>query len=391
MRHQCQIRLGRAATGPDPFAGFPLDWAGRELQFDAHAIMNDTPHRKPLGKRLLLAAAVLLGMLVAVELGVRILLNPPVSIRFSQDTDELKQLQLKRFSAVLASDPDRFWRLVPHSRLPDSGPGPRGPFFGVISNGSGFREDHQLATQKPDAETRILFLGDSCTFGYGVGFDETFVAGCEDRLNEQYPDRHFECINAGVPGYSLYQGWRVLDVEGPRVEPDIVVVCFGFNDRSEWDGRSDLEHAAMAPPGWLATSQLATRLWQLSHQPADRPTLKPRPRVSPEEFRGLLTRIRQRTVRLGARLVLISWCERFQVTGDRDERTPWQFELYRFARRQQVPLLDLVPQLQDWTDQGDRPELFLDIVHVTSPTHSRIAGQLVETFRPLLEPGNSSP
>ena len=353
--------------------------------------MNDTSHRKPLGKRLLLAAAVLVGMLIAAELIVRMLLNQPVSIRFSQDTDELKQLQLERFSGVLASDPDRFWRLVPHSRLPESGPGPRGPFFGVISNGHGFREDHAVSATKPAGETRILFLGDSCTFGYGVGFNETYVAGCENRLNEQYPDRHFECINAGVPGYSLFQGWRVLDVEGPRIQPDIVVVCFGFNDRSEWDGRSDLEHAAVAPPGWLAPSQLATRLWQLGHQPAERPTMNPRPRVSPEEYRGLLTRIRQRTRRLGARLVLISWCERFQVTDDREERTPWQFELYRFARRQQVPLLDLVPLLQDWTLQVDRPELFLDIVHVTSPAHSRIAGQLIETLRPLLAPRDSSP
>ena len=31
--------------------------------------MNDTSHRKPLGKRLLLAAAVLLGMLVAAVVG----------------------------------------------------------------------------------------------------------------------------------------------------------------------------------------------------------------------------------------------------------------------------------------------------------------------------------
>jgi len=353
--------------------------------------MNDTANRKPLGKRLLLAAAVLVGMLVAAEFVVRILLNQPVSIRFSQDTQELKQLQLERFSGVLASDPDRFWRLVPESRLPESGPGPRGPFFGVISNSRGFREDHQVAATKPDGETRILFLGDSCTFGYGVGFNETYVAGCEDRLNKQFPDRHFECINAGVPGYSLYQGWRVLDVEGPRVQPDIVVVCFGFNDRAEWDGRSDLEHATLAPPGWLATSHLAARLWQLGHAPPKRPTTGPRQRVSPEEYRGLLTRIRQRTRRLGARLVLISWCERFQVTDDRDERTPWQFELFHFARRRQVPLLDLVPQLQDWADQEDRPELFLDIVHVTLPAHSRIADQLVETLRPLLTPGDWSP
>jgi len=343
--------------------------------------------RTPLGTRLLLAAAVLAGMLLFAELVVRFGFSEPVPVRFTQDTTELQQLQLDRFNDVLASDPDRFWRLVPDSRLPEPGPESRGPFFGLISNGRGFREDHQLAATKADNETRILFLGDSCTFGYGVGWNETYVATCEDQLNEQYPARRFECINASVPGYSLYQGWRVLDVEGPRVQPDLVVVCFGFNDRAEWDGLSDLEHAALAPPAWLAVSRLAGRLWQLGHDRPARTSSRPRPRLSPDEYRGLLSRIRRRTRQLDARLVLISWCERFQVTDDRDERTPWQFELHQFAKRHRVPMLDLVPQLQGWADHENRPKLFLDIIHVTPATHSRIAGRLVETLRPLLTAG----
>jgi lysophospholipase L1-like esterase len=363
--------------------------------------MNDSTRRTSAGRRLLLAAAVLAGMLVVAECVVRVALSEPVSIRFLQDTDELKQLQLNRFSDLLVSDPDRFWRLAPNSRLPETDTAmdadSRGAFFGVISNGLGFREDHQLADSKPDGEFRILFLGDSCTFGYGVGCNETFVADSENRLNEQYADRHFECINAGVPGYSLYQGFRVLDVDGPRVQPDLVVACFGFNDRAEWDGQSDLDHAALSPPDWLATSHLAGRIWQLGHLPTPRPTGRPKPRVSPNEYRGLLTRIRKRTRQLKSRLVLISWCERFQVTDGRDERTPWQFELHRFARRQNVPLLDLVPHMQNWaTPETDQElgqttgsELFIDIVHVTPATHSRIAGQLVETLRPLLAPTES--
>ena len=57
---------------------------------------------------------------------------------------------------------------------------------------------------------------------------------------------------------------------------------------------------------------------------------------------------------------------------------------------QEVPVLDLVPQLQDWADQQDQPELFLDIVHVTPATHSRIAGRLVEILTPLLRTGELS-
>ena len=347
------------------------------------------PHTS-FGKRVLLAAVVLAIMLLVAELVIRAAVSEPVPIRFVQDTSELRQLQLHRFSDVLTADPDRFWRLAPGSRLPESTDEPGGPFFGVISNKRGFRENSQLADTKADDETRILFLGDSCTFGFGVGWDETYVAGCEERLNEQYPERRFECINAGVPGYSLYQGWRVLDVEGPRIQPDLVIACFGFNDRAEWDGLGDLDHAQLTPPAWLAGSQLAGKLWQLGHARPKHSTAPPRPRVSPDEYRSLLARIRQRTQQLGGRLVLISWCERFQVATDRNERTPWQFELYQFARRHQVPILDLVPQLQDWADQQDQPEPFLDIVHVTPATHSRIAGRLVEILRPLLRTGELS-
>ncbi len=348
-----------------------------------------TASRAPLGKRLLLAAATVAGMLVVAEVILRIAVPEPVSIRFTQDTLELRQLQLDRFGDVLINDPDRFWKLAPGSRLPESGSDAGGPFFGVIANGQGFRENHEIAPRKSDGETRILFLGDSCTFGYGVSWDQAYVAGSEERLNEHSGNRRFECINAGVPGYSLYQGFQVLDDEGPRVKPDVVVACFGFNDRSEWDGMSDLEHAALSPPGWMSGSRLAGRLWSLSHPPSARGTSTRRPRVSPEEFRGLLTRIRTRTRQLGARLALISWCERFQVTDDRDERTPWQLELDRFARRHQVPILDLVPLMQRWADEPGQTSQFLDIVHATPATHSRIAARVVETLGPVLRGGGS--
>jgi len=345
--------------------------------------------RTPLGKRLLLAATTVVGMLVVAEVILRIAVPEPITIRFAQDTQELQQLQLDKFGGVLINDPIRFWKLAPHSRLPESGSGTDGPFFGVISNGDGFRENHDIAPEKSAEETRILFLGDSCTFGYGVGWDQTFVAVCEDRLNNRSEGRRFECINAGVPGYSLYQGFQVLDDEGPRVKPDVVVACFGFNDRSEWDGLSDLQHAALAPPGWMSGCRLTGRLWRMTHPPSAQRTAARKPRVSPDEFRGLLTRIRTRTRQLGARLALISWCERFQVTDDRDERTPWQRELDRFARRHRVPMLDLVPLLQRWADEPDQEPQFLDIVHATPATHSRIAGQVIEILEPVLGDGGS--
>lgn len=330
-------------------------------------------------------------MLLLAEALVWVVLPEPASIRFTQDTDELRQLRLDRFAGMLTNDHQRFWRLVPGSTLPALAvEEDRGPFFGVIANRRGFREDHEITAVKPGDEVRVLFLGDSCTFGFGVAHDQTFVAHCEDRLNEQNPGRHFECLNAGVPGYTLFQGCRVLDQEGPRVTPDVVVACFGFNDRASWDGLGDLEHASLGPPGLLGNSRLARLLWRTDRRLARRARTGSRPRVTPAEYRQLLSQLHAGTRQLGSQLLLIAWCERFQVEDNHDERTPWQVELYRFARDHEIPLVDLVPTMQKWTGTPDQPSLFLDIIHVTPAAHSQIAGLVTETLGPLLPGGDET-
>lgn len=363
----------------------------------------------PLTKRITLSAVVSLLMLLLAELVLQLAVPEPVTIRFAQDIDELSGMQLVSFAGVLVNDPDRFWRLSPGTTLPENG----GPFFGVIANGQGFREDHAIDAVKGDNELRILFLGDSCTFGFGVGQSETFVERCEQRLAKGRPGQAIECINGGVPGYTIYQGWSVLASWGDRLQADVVVVCFGFNDRATWDGLGDLEHARATPAGPLRHSRLARLLWP----PPQSKSTGNRARVTPREYRGLLMRLQERVQQLGARLVLVSWCERFQITDARDdphtaaeaesdtmrqaaldwwdstisrearreERTPWQFELYKYAKRHDVPLVDLVPRVQEWADEADKAPLFLDIVHATPEAHSRIAEVISRTLDPVLD------
>jgi lysophospholipase L1-like esterase len=72
---------------------------------------------------------------------------------------------------------------------------------------------------------RVVFVGDSNTFGTHAKADATFVE-VVDRL---LPD--VAAINLGVPGYTSHQGKLVLDRYLPRLKPDLVVVSFNFNDR----------------------------------------------------------------------------------------------------------------------------------------------------------------
>ena len=136
---------------------------------------------------------------------------------------------------VFEADDELFWRLAPNVTLP---PDAR-PLFGIVSNAQGLRADH-IIDPKPSDRVRILFVGDSCTFGYRVAHDETFVATAQRRLRAASATVEVECINAGVPGYSLFQGWRFLETRAPLLEPDLVVLNFGWNSPATWDGIGDL-------------------------------------------------------------------------------------------------------------------------------------------------------
>lgn len=75
------------------------------------------------------------------------------------------------------------------------------------------------------AHKRIVFLGDSNTFGVCVEAQDNFV----EVLDRAFPNAI--AINLGVPGYSSFQGYRTLLAEGESLRPDVLVVSFNYNDR----------------------------------------------------------------------------------------------------------------------------------------------------------------
>jgi len=67
----------------------------------------------------------------------------------------------------------------------------------VISSG-GLR-DREYSYAKPDNTRRVLCLGDSFTFGYGVEWDETFAKVLEERLDhDKTGGTRWQVLNAGV-------------------------------------------------------------------------------------------------------------------------------------------------------------------------------------------------
>ena len=110
-------------------------------------------------------------------------------------------------------------------------------------NNLGFRDDNDYAIEKGDKVFRIMILGDSVTFGYGIKFSETWPYIFQKRLEEWDPETNWQVWNMGFPGYNIRQKLVVLEEDGPLYEPDLVIVGFFEADSYDpnYDYRSELE------------------------------------------------------------------------------------------------------------------------------------------------------
>ena len=88
------------------------------------------------------------------------------------------------------------------------------------TNGLGLRDDEI----EDDSATRILSLGDSCTWGWQVEQNEAYPQVLQRLLDDQSGGRRYRVINAGAPGYTSYQGLVYLRERGLALKPEVVVV-----------------------------------------------------------------------------------------------------------------------------------------------------------------------
>jgi lysophospholipase L1-like esterase len=115
--------------------------------------------------------------------------------------------------------------------------------------------------EKSSGRLRILFLGDSIAFGFGVLQDDTLSAQVSRLLSEKGLD--VETINAAVPAYNTEQEVIFLETEGRRYHPDWVVLVTCWNDISEKvgmrvtrEGSLVTEGAADDPERWQESRTL---------------------------------------------------------------------------------------------------------------------------------------
>lgn len=99
----------------------------------------------------------------------------------------------------------------------------------VRTNSEGLRAAAAYRRPKPPGVFRILLLGDSQAFGWGVDEADTLGAQLAASLRGT-GEVEIEVVNAGVPGYNAAQESAWLRARGLAYEPDCVVVLYIAND-----------------------------------------------------------------------------------------------------------------------------------------------------------------
>src|SRR3989344_4963490 len=89
-------------------------------------------------------------------------------------------------------------------------------------NSLGYR-DSEFKIRKAKNIERIIFLGDSYVFGFGVELNEIFHQIIESRLGKS--NKSYEIINAGYKGqFSEDTQYLYLKNEGLKLNPDVIVL-----------------------------------------------------------------------------------------------------------------------------------------------------------------------
>jgi hypothetical protein len=302
-------------------------------------------------------------------------------------------------AGISRPDPDVFWSIQPNLRgyLEDKW---------LTTNSLGLR-GAEIGPKQPD-EYRILSLGESTAFGFGVDDGDTYAERLEHALRARQPGRAVRVINAGVPAYSSFQSLVYLKTRGLDLEPDAVLIYHWANDflpASYRDsrnheigaGRSDKElyelhktlyidtlirHSALFRAGVNFLARRSVERFR-AHRPRDddrapaqlawSPVFFPHQspvRVRPSERQEVLREFLELSEVHGFELVVIHPTYR-----DVEEYDPL---LVRFCGDHDVPMID-APAIFA-AAPVPRSELFLDSMHPTAPGHALIVGALLRYF-----------
>jgi len=99
----------------------------------------------------------------------------------------------------------------------------------ATTNSSGWREGEH-PKKKLEHTIRVVGIGDSVMFGWGVEENRRYMDVLERKLNENFPEHNWEVLVFAVPGYNLVMEVEILKQEALGYNPDLIVYGFIKND-----------------------------------------------------------------------------------------------------------------------------------------------------------------
>jgi hypothetical protein len=129
----------------------------------------------------------------------------------------------KLLSQIFRADPVTGFSLRPNLRVPVKLE-QLGLNFILDTNSRGLRGP-EISVKQP-GEYRVLVLGDSFAYGFGVEANQTFSHLLGERLGVRV-------VNAGTPGFGTAQELAFFEEYGSEMAPDMVVLGFFGNDYAD--------------------------------------------------------------------------------------------------------------------------------------------------------------
>jgi len=119
------------------------------------------------------------------------------------------------------------WELTPGAELIEDNI--EGKSVQYFVNMSGFRDrTNKLWNKWKSSDIKILFLGDSVTWGEGIEYERTYSSVVESTLAET--NLSVRIVNWGVSGYNTLQYLSNLENNALQINPDIIILGYYIND-----------------------------------------------------------------------------------------------------------------------------------------------------------------
>jgi len=341
--------------------------------------------RKPLSmrKKILFSLPAFLGCIVVCEAMLRVfdVYYHPLNIEIHGIETDWRLAHSFEFDCFVY-DPNLIWR-------------PKKNFN--VFNAQGFRGE-ELSEPKQPNEYRIFTIGDSNTLGWRVddknrgsnwpaNLFELLPKPTDPTIVTTKPVKRYSVTNAGIWGYSSYQGLQQLK-EIVAYKPDLVTISFGSNDAMlvtipDTQFTSTLFESII---GRTRIGQLMIQLYdniEAGAQDVDDGVLVHR--VSPDEYRANLCEMARICKENGIECVLLT---RPFIGDCEDHINPelwWKWFAPQYVdatieagREADVMVIDVNSHFKD------RPDLFADESHFTEQGNRLAAKFIYEQIKPLL-------